>query len=97
MFNFTEQKNDPGGCANTRQGLFDCSVIVHAETDNALICANTLAESKRHTMLERKKSKKPTLNAGMNIHSARLMKKRSSKRTEVTYSIYTKERKKFSK
>lgn len=44
------KNNGPVGCANNQLSLFDRSVIAHAETEEPLLCAIPLAESKRHAM-----------------------------------------------
>jgi transposase len=47
---FQGEINGPAGCANTQLSLFDHSVIAHAETDAALLCATHAVESKRRMM-----------------------------------------------
>ena len=44
------KKKGPAERANAQLSLFDHSVIAHAETDAALLCATHVVESKRHMM-----------------------------------------------
>jgi Transposase DDE domain len=49
-------KNGPAGWWNTQLSLFDRDVIAHAETDLSVLCANPVAESKRHELEAQRKT-----------------------------------------